>query len=157
MEQIELEIDSVSPALRKDGSLVSGMSKKGVEWQLFKVNDKYSLFHYGGGKPEFIVGAIYNFDLETKIDGNYTNYQLFVPKKIEVQRAGEDWHKETPLPSVDTSDIATIISDLNRVLAANEQIKEGIKIINENLIKLIRNEKKGKMEVDPNIPIIEEQ
>jgi len=81
MEQISLKVESIEPAKRKDGSPVEGISKKGVKWQLFKFNKKYSYFHHGEGLPDYTLGKEYPFDLETKQDGQYTNYQISRPEK----------------------------------------------------------------------------
>jgi len=74
-------VESIEPAKRKDGSPVEGMSKKGVKWQLFKFNKKYAYFHHGEGLPDYTLGKEYPFDLETKQDGQYTNYQISRPEK----------------------------------------------------------------------------
>lgn len=81
MEQITLKVESINPVIKKDGTKVEGMGKNGIKWQLFKFNGKYSYFHHGEGLPDYTLGVEYPFDLETKQDGQYTNYQISKPKE----------------------------------------------------------------------------
>jgi len=80
-EKIVLKVENIQPVIKKDGSKVEGMGQNGVHWQLFKFNQKYSYFHHGEGLPDYTLGVEYPFDLETKQDGQYTNYQITRPKE----------------------------------------------------------------------------
>ena len=81
MEQITLKVENIQPVTKKDGTTVEGMGQKGVHWQLFKFNKKYSYFHHGEGLPDYTLGVEYPFELESKQDGQYTNYQISKPKE----------------------------------------------------------------------------
>ena len=91
MEKIILKVEDVQPAKRKDKRTIEGIGKNGKHWQLFKVNQKYSYFHHGEGKPEFELGKEYPFDLEAKQDGEYTNYQISQPKKGNPATPGKEY------------------------------------------------------------------
>lgn len=71
-----ITIRSLDKVRRKNGETVEGMGNNGVHWQLFKINDKYSYFFNGDGEIDLKVGETYPFNVETKQDGQYTNYTV---------------------------------------------------------------------------------
>ncbi len=82
-----ITIHNIEPAQRKDGSEISGVSKKGNNWKLYKINKKYSYFHFGDDEPEFEVGNSYDFVVEEQVSGEYINYTLSLPKKGDFEKA----------------------------------------------------------------------
>ena len=69
-------IRSLDGVRRKSGEKVEGMGNNGVHWQLFKINNKYSYFFNGDGDIDLKVGETYPFNVETKQEGQYTNYTI---------------------------------------------------------------------------------
>jgi len=121
MEQITLKVESIEPAKRKDGSPVEGMSQKGVHWQLFKFNKKYSYFHHGEGLPDYTLGKEYPFDLETKQDGQYTNYQISRPKE---QHTSVKPTNDLPLEFIQKG-LGLLRGDIRRVEKKLDTLLEG--------------------------------
>lgn len=120
MEKITLKVEDYTPVRRKDKTVVAGMGKGGVPWQLFKVNKKYSYFFHGEGKPDFVLGKEYPFDMETKQEGLYTNYQIFRPKQ-----------EAKPLEDIPVIEEPTEPGKADKVL-------NGLKILRDNVDGLIK-------------------
>lgn len=96
MEKITIE--SIEPARKKTGELVQGVSKNGNGWQLFKINNKYSFFHFGEDEPAFEIGGEYEFVVEESEKDGYINYTISMPRKgdkerDETQRTFEDMRR----------------------------------------------------------------
>lgn len=123
MEQITLKVESIQPALRRDKTTIEGVGKSGRHWQLFKINQKYSYFHHGEGKPDFTLGQEYPFDLETKQDGEFTNYQITRPKRGT---------KQTPIKEHDQGEI--IIRGLGLIRGDIKRVEDIVKNIESSLI-----------------------
>jgi hypothetical protein len=93
-----ITIHSIEEARRKDGSEVSGVSKNGNAWKLYKINNKYSFFHFGEGEPEFDIGSSHDFVVEERQSGEFVNYTISLPKKgdfekLETQKTFDDMRK----------------------------------------------------------------
>ena len=120
MEKIVLKVESVAPAMKKDGSLIYGTSQKGVKWQLYKINEKYSYFQHGDKKPDFEIGKEYPFDLEE----NERGLLLTRPKR------------ESPMkPQKEYDQGEKIIEGLRANWNQLEEIKEILRMMLDNFKK----------------------
>jgi len=141
MSQIKLKVESIEQALRKDGTPIDGITN-GREWRIFKINEKYSYIQGGGGEPSFEIGREYPFELETKVNGKYTNYTLSLPKKIEVQRFGEEFHEEEVIPDT----MGDIMEKIGELKEFNDKIaKPTFLEILKRLPKKVETEEENKI------------
>lgn len=138
-KQVSLQIQSVEPAKRRDGSLVEGISDKGSHWQLYKINGKYSYFNRGEKKPQFVLGDQYICGIEQVEKDGYVNFQInsIKPQKpdltntVDVQREDteHEWVKAIPVTHDDLQQlwdkIGTIEKRLDKLSEYNKQLAEG--------------------------------
>ena len=133
MENIKLTIQSVEPTKRKDGSKVEGISRKGVKWQLFKINGKYVYFQYRDGVPDFEIGKTYSFQLEETEKDGYINYQLtYNPPKegVEVQREStqNEWVKAIPTTQ---DDLTALWDEIKIIQGRLDALEGGIPVVDD--------------------------
>ncbi len=67
----KLLVEKIVPKL-KNGSQISGITSKGNQWFLWRVNDKYDIFGYDE-EPPVEEGQEYDFDVKTEQKGKYMN------------------------------------------------------------------------------------
>lgn len=101
-----ITIHDIEPAKRKDGTEIKGTTKNGSEWKLFRINNKYSFFHYGEGEPDFKVGDSHDFILEEQQSGGFTNYTISLPRNDE--------NEQKSLPLDDMKDVKKAIGKLQK-------------------------------------------
>jgi phage protein U len=75
-----ITIHNIKPATKKTGEEIKGVSKNGNNWQLYKVNNQYSYFHYGEEAPDFEIGESYDFNVEEQVSGEFINYTISLPR-----------------------------------------------------------------------------
>ena len=81
MEKVKIKIGKLVIAKKKNGDIVTGITKKGTKWTLYKINEKYSFFGFKEPLP-FKEGDEIEFELTEQInEGGYTNFLLSLPKK----------------------------------------------------------------------------
>ena len=135
MEEVVINVQSITPATRKDGSFVKGVGKNNQPWQLFKINEKYSYFNFEAGFPKFKGDTTFN--LEITESGRYTNYLLSLPKKGT---------KETPLKDYDQGEM--IINGLGLIRGDIKKLKDELGFLKDamenlsNTLKRFDNEDK---------------
>ena len=66
---MKILIKTIEDAFNKAGERVSGTSKRGFRWTLYKVNGEYSYFHYGEGDLKIEEGKEYEFDIRENEKG----------------------------------------------------------------------------------------
>jgi hypothetical protein len=82
-----ITIHDIKPATKKTGEEIKGMSKNGDAWQLYRVNNRYSYFHYGEDAPDFEIGESYEFNVKEQVSGEFINYTISLPRKGDVEKA----------------------------------------------------------------------
>ena len=77
---MKILVEDIVLAQKKSGEPVSGTSSKGTKWTLYKVNGKYSYFHYGDDELDISENIEYDFIVDTNEKG--TTIKLPFNKKI---------------------------------------------------------------------------
>ena len=69
------KINNISPKLSREGSQLCGTNASGADWYLWLINDKYDMFS-NSPEPPVEIGKEYDLEVETKVNGKFTNYTL---------------------------------------------------------------------------------
>ena len=118
-----ITINKIEQATKKDGTPVEGIGKNGTSWKVYKINNKYSYFHFGEGEPSLEQGQTYLFEIDVQKNASgYTNYQL---KRVEATNTTDiqQQYEET--------DHQKILNGLRELYAQNEEIKRELDTIKQ--------------------------
>ena len=65
----KIKVLQISDVFNKAGERVSGTSKNGNKWTMFKINEEYAYFHYGDGDLRIEEGQEYDFEISQNEKG----------------------------------------------------------------------------------------
>ena len=66
---MKILIETISDVFNKAGERVSGTSKNGNHWTMYKLNGEYAYFHYGEGDLKIEEGKEYDFEISQNEKG----------------------------------------------------------------------------------------
>jgi len=78
---MKIRIETVEQIINKQGQPVAGIGKNGKPWSLWRVNEEYSFFHFGAGKPALVAGQEMEFNLKEEMKNGYLQKTISFPNK----------------------------------------------------------------------------
>ena len=77
----KIKIETVEQVINRDNKPVAGIGKNDKPWSLWRVNDEYSFFHFGAGKPALVAGQEMEFNLKEEMKNGYLQKTISFPNK----------------------------------------------------------------------------